>query len=159
MKKHHIYKISVVIVILDQLFKFLVRTNMNVLESHFLIPHFFSLTYVQNEGAAWGMFRDATIFLIFISVVAFFCLLSFIRDEKQWNLPKIISFGFILGGLLGNLIDRIFYHYVIDYLDFRILGYHFPVFNFADITIVVGVFIIAIEIIRSEVHEYRSRKK
>jgi len=152
-KKDHIYAISLVVIILDQLFKFCVRKSMHLLESISVLPSFFSLTYVENKGAAWGIFHDATILLVIISFGAFFYLLKFIQEEEKWNLLKVGSFAFLLGGIVGNLIDRLFYHSVTDYLDFSIFGYDFPVFNFADIAIVVGAIIMVVEILRRQRNE------
>lgn len=153
-KKDNIYAFSLMIIIIDQVVKFLVRKNMHLFESISVIPSFFSLTYVENKGAAWGILEDATILLVMISFVAFFSLLKFIQEEKKWNLLKVSAFSFILGGIVGNLVDRLFYHSVTDYLDFSIFGYDFPVFNFADIMIVLGAVFLIIEMIRGQKHVY-----
>ena len=153
MKKDNIYFIALIGIILDQLIKFIVRSHMEVLQTISVIPHFFAITYVQNSGAAWGILGNATILLVLISFVCFYLLLKFIQKEKNMNRLKIIAFGFILSGIIGNLLDRLFYHSVTDYLDFTIFSYHFPVFNLADIMIVVGGILVFIEIVRSEVNE------
>lgn len=153
MKKDNIYFIAFMGIVLDQFIKFIVRSHMEVLQTIPVIPHFFSITYIKNNGAAWGILGDATILLILISFIAFYFLLKFIREEKNMNTLKVISFGFILSGIVGNLFDRLFYHAVTDYLDFTIFSYHFPVFNLADIMIVVGGILVFIELVRSEVYE------
>ena len=100
-----------------------------------------------------------TIFLIFVSIIAILWLQKCIYQETSWNYIKILSFGFVLSGIVGNLIDRLLYMAVTDYLDFNIFGYNFPVFNFADIAIVVGISIIMIDEVRREVYEYRHKTK
>lgn len=159
MKKDNIYIIALIGIIIDQFLKFVVRHNMNILQSIPVIPHFFSLTYINNEGAAWGILGNATILLVAVSMIALFFLQKFIHEEEKWNHSKIISFGLVLSGIVGNLIDRLLYHSVTDYLDFHIFGYNFPIFNFADVTIVVGIFLIIIEEVRSEFYAYRRKSK
>ena len=159
MKKNKVYIIALIGIIIDQFLKILVRHNMNVLQTIPLIPNFFSLTYVNNEGAAWGIFENSTIFLIFVSIIAILWLQKYIHQETSWNYIKILSFGFVLSGIVGNLIDRLLYMAVTDYLDFNIFGYNFPVFNFADIAIVVGISIMMIDEVRREVYEYRHKTK
>lgn len=159
MKKNKVYIIALIGIIIDQFLKILVRHNMNVLQTIPLIPNFFSLTYVNNEAAAWGIFENSTIFLIFVSIIAILWLQKCIYQETSWNYIKILSFGFVLSGIVGNLIDRLLYMAVTDYLDFNIFGYNFPVFNFADIAIVVGISIIMIDEVRREVYEYRHKTK
>jgi len=157
-KKDYIYVVALLGFIVDQVVKFIVRDHMQLLESIPVISKFFSITYVENQGAAWGILGNATIFLVIISLAVFYLVLRFIQEEKVWNHVKIFSFGFLLSGIVGNLIDRILYHSVTDYLDFCIFNYNFPVFNIADIMIVVGGLFIAGSLLRSEIDERRSRK-
>lgn len=159
MKKNKIYIIALIGIIIDQFLKCLVRYNMNILQTIPLIPNFFSITYVNNEGAAWGIFENSTFFLIFVSIIAIWWLQKYIYQEVSWNYIKILSLGFVLSGIVGNLIDRLLYRAVTDYLDFNIFGYNFPVFNFADIAIVVGISIIIIDEVRREIYEYRHKSK
>ncbi len=158
MKKDSIYVVTLIGIILDQMIKFIIRGQMELFQTISVIPNFFAITYIQNRGAAWGIFQDATIFLIFISFLFFYFLLKYIQEEKDWNWIKTISFGMLLSGVIGNLFDRILYHGVTDYLDFHIFGYSFPIFNLADIFIVVGVFLLIILWMRSEINGIRCRK-
>ncbi len=157
-KKDSTYIIVLIGLMIDQFIKFLIRKNLKLLTSIPLIPHFFHLTHIENKGAAWGIFSNNTPILILISFISFFLILKYIKEESTWNSSKTIAFGLILSGLIGNLIDRLFYHSVTDYLDFTILGYHYPVFNLADILIVVGALLIILELVRSEIDEHRSIK-
>ena len=82
--------------------------------------------------------------IVIISVVFLVVLDLYIKKEKKFDKLSIISLGMIMGGIFGNLIDRIIYHSVIDYLSFTIFNYSFPIFNLADIGITVGVFLLII---------------
>ena len=84
--------------------------------------------------------------------------MTYINKEKLSTLENI-SYGMIIGGILGNLFDRVFFGYVIDFIDFRIFGYNYPIFNLADSFIVIGVIIMAIITIRKEYHERSSSRR
>ena len=149
-KKQDIYKIASIILIIDQIIKFLLSHFMNLYDSTKVIPNFFQIVFVKNTGAAFSILKDNTILIIIIT----FCFLLFlhqhIQKEKYFTKMSILSLGLILGGVFGNLLDRIFYQSVIDYLSFTFFGWDFPVFNFADISIVIGVLLILLELIFSK---------
>lgn len=159
MKKDKIYIISFITLLLDQMIKFLITKNMKVLESIPVIPHFFNIHYIQNRGAAWGILQDNTIFLTLITAVALIILNQYLNKEIHFTKLSIISYGLLIGGMLGNLVDRILHSYVIDFLDFKIFGYDFPVFNIADIGIVIGIVLLIYDVVRSEINANRSRKR
>lgn len=159
MKKDKIYIISFIVLLLDQLIKYIVTKNMTLLESVSVIPGFFNIRYVQNTGAAWGIFDDKTFLLTIISAVSLIVLNQYLNKETKFTKISIVGYGVLIGGMIGNLIDRILHSYVIDYLDFNIFGYDFPVFNIADIGIVVGILLLIYDMVRSEIHEYQSRKR
>lgn len=150
MKKDKIYQICAVSLILDQVIKVLVTSNMKVGSSITIIPRFFEIYYLQNKGAAFSSFQGMRYILILISFIIFIGLIKHIKSNKITKKVEIISLGMIMGGLVGNLIDRILYGYVIDYLSFTFFGYSFAVFNLADSLIVIGVILLAIDIIRSD---------
>ena len=135
--------------ILDQISKIVINTNLKENESIKVIGSFFKLTKVFNEGAAFSLFDGSKVFLIIVSIISILFLLYMMKDFKDSKLNNI-AFGFIFGGILGNLIDRLFLGYVRDFLDFNILGFHYPVFNLADSFIVIGVIILIIELIKGE---------
>ena len=141
---------------LDLLFKYLVSTYLTTVN---IIDNFFSLTYVLNDGAAFSLFASRTYLLILIALLCLF----FIIYELKSNLDdRILSIGYslALAGLLGNFLDRLIDGYIIDYLSFKILGYNYPIFNFADILIVVGIVIVIIKEIlkeRGKKNEVRSK--
>lgn len=145
MKKNHfkrekIYQITAVLLMIDQVIKLLVDSNMELFQEIKIIPNFFSIHYVKNTGAAFSILQNNTIILTIISVIVVILLDGYIKkEEKSIDKRDAISLGIIMGGIFGNLIDRIIHHGVIDYLSFTFFSYSFPVFNFADICIVLGV--------------------
>lgn len=144
-------------IIVDQIIKFIVFNCLKLNESITVITDFFNLTYVRNDGAAWSIFSGNRLFLIFIAFVTIVLIYLFFIKNKQISKMESITYGLLLGGIGGNLIDRISIGSVVDYLDFNIMGYNFPVFNLADICIVVSVFLIIIEVFRGEINENRSK--
>ena len=135
--------------ILDQISKIVINTNLKENESIKILGSFFKLTNVFNEGAAFSLFDGSKVFLIIVSIISILFLLYMMKDFKDSKLNNI-AFGFIFGGILGNLIDRLFLGYVRDFLDFNIFGFHYPVFNLADSFIVIGVIILIIDLIKGE---------
>jgi len=112
-----------------------------------LVENFFDITYVQNYGAGFSILQNGrTVFLIITPI----CLIAFVylllTTKKSDKLARF-SLLLMIGGTIGNFIDRIFNVYVVDFLDFFIIGYDFPVFNFADICLTVGIFLYIITIL------------
>jgi len=145
MKKYiKIILISIIIFLFDQTTKLTITTLIDLDKSITIIPNFFSLTYTRNFGAAWSIMWDQKIILILISLIALFIIFYIIYKEQTLNTYKNTYYGFLIGGILGNLLDRIIHGYVIDFLDFNIFGYNFPIFNISDSFIVIGVILIFI---------------
>ena len=153
MKKDKIFQICAAGLIIDQFIKFLVTYNMKLGSIITIIPNFFEIYYLQNKGAAFSSFQGMRYVLILVSLIILFGMLIHIKNTNITKKVEIISLGFIMGGLIGNLIDRILYGYVIDYLSFTFFGYSFAVFNFADILITSGVYIYIISCIKEEFKE------
>ncbi len=150
LKNKTIYIIALICIILDQIVKVLLINSVPLFERIPIINNFFFLTNVRNEGAAWSILSGNTYILILTGFLVIYLLYRFfIKGSSLKNIDKII-YGVLYGGIIGNLIDRIFRGYVIDYLDFIIFKYDFPVFNLADIMIVVAMFLFAITILRGE---------
>lgn len=149
--KEKIFEISAVLLMIDQVLKIIVNHYMELNEEIRIIPNFFSLLYVKNTGAAFSILNNNTSLLIILSVVFILVLDRYIKKEQN-NFDKlsIISLGMILGGIFGNLIDRIIHHGVIDYLSFIIFKYDFPIFNFADICITLGVLLLIIDMFKNK---------
>lgn len=137
-------------IFIDQLIKIIVRIFVDLNDSYVIINNFFYLTRVHNLGAAWGILAGNRYFLIFVAlifIIIFYFI--FIKDKKITNF-EAISYGILLGGIIGNLIDRLIYGYVIDYLDFYPFGYNYPVFNFADMCIVISIVLVVIKMIKDD---------
>lgn len=140
--------IVLMIVFLDQLTKLLIVKNISLHDNIKIIPSFFYLEYTRNSGAAFGMF-DGNDFIIlgipFIAIVLFLCLLfrSDFKEKKFFTL----AISFMLGGTIGNYIDRIRLGYVVDFLSFRFGSYHYPNFNVADSLLVIGAFLLFIDVL------------
>lgn len=128
--------------VLDQIIKYLIVSNLNLAEDIEVINNFFYITYIKNSGAAFGILQNGGIIFIILSIVALIGLIRFIIVDKNITKLESISYSLVFAGILGNLIDRVFNGYIVDYLDFYIFGYNFPVFNLADMCIVIGFMII-----------------
>lgn len=145
--KGKLYFITCIVLLIDQIVKIIVNNCMTLYDEIKLIPNFFSIYYVKNTGAAFSILENNTPFLVLMTVIFIIIIHRYLKDEKNITKLSSISFGLILGGMFGNLIDRIIHSGVIDYLSFEFFGYGFPVFNIADIGITVGVFLMLIEML------------
>lgn len=155
--KKKIAILSILLLIIDIITKYLIDINFNLLETKEIIPNFFSITKVYNYGASWNILSGFRFLLIVISIIIIIALVLYQKKFKI-NTRNIIGFSLLYGGIMGNLVNRIFNGYVIDFLDFFILGYDYPVFNFADICIVCGIILLGIAIIKKEdINEDSSR--
>ena len=131
--------VTLLITAADQVVKEWVRLQYGLGESTVVVPGFFSLTYVRNTGAAWGMFGGQTVGLAILSVVTLAALILFRRQLLDGTWPHRLALGLLAGGILGNLLDRVRIGYVTDYLDFYLGASHWPAFNIADAAICTGV--------------------
>ena len=138
-----------VVIALDQLTKLYIMQTMRLHESIPIIPDFFSLTYIRNPGAAFGLLAgsSSTFRMIFFGLTSIFALgllgtILLRMPEQEWM--GRLSVAAILGGAVGNLIDRMRYGEVIDFLDVYVENYHWPAFNVADSAITVGVIFLII---------------
>lgn len=161
MKKYKsIFIISIIVItafLLDVTTKNIANNNLKLLYKNEIIDNFFYFTLCYNTGGAWSIFSGNVPILIIVSLICLGIVVYTIIKSKS-NFYKYSSALFI-GGLLGNLCDRILYGKVIDFLDFVILGYDFPVFNVADCFICVGVGLMMIAMIREEKDNERIRVK
>ena len=135
--------LALLVAFFDQLIKLLVAGKMLPGQSIPLIPSILHLTYVKNIGAAFGLFRSQRYMLIVIGVAVILAVMYFQRrvETKEYLIQTALAF--ILGGSFGNIIDRIFRGYVVDFIDFRF----WPVFNLADIMINLGIFLLLLRIL------------
>ena len=138
--KKKLYGLSLVLVVIDQVIKYFISNNITLNKEIKVIDNFFYITHVHNDGAAFSILSGNIILLILITLVALVIIHLFFIKNKRLNKLELILTSMLIGGILGNFIDRIIFKYVIDYLEFIIFGYYFPVFNFADICIVLSIF-------------------
>ena len=134
---------SLIVIIIDRILKVLVTNNFVLNVRNKIIDGFFYITNCHNEGAAFSLFSGNVLFLIFITLIVLFLIYRTINKENV-NKIGILAYGLLLGGILGNLYDRIFYGYVIDYLDFVIFKFNFAIFNLADAAIVIGAILLIV---------------
>lgn len=139
--------IGMLALILDQSIKLILINNLSLNSSITIIDSFFSIVYVNNYGAAFSILQNSRFFLIIVALVTLFCIYFLFIKNKELNKFDIITFGLLIGGIIGNLLDRIIYGYVIDFLEFKIFDFKFPIFNFADIFIVVSALLIVFKMI------------
>ena len=135
MKK--IFIISIFLIILDFISKLLIVNFLKI--DLFLIPHFLYLTFVTNTGTFWGLFSNINIFFMILSIIVLSLLIYIITVKTSLNKLNTILYSLVISGIIGNLIDRIIRGYVVDFIGIKIFNYNFPIFNFADIYIVIGV--------------------
>lgn len=138
------YIIAAVVIGLDQFTKWLVVKNMNIAEQITVIEDFFYLTSHRNSGAAWGILQGQMIFFYIITVIVIIGIVYYMQKYGKDSKMLGLSLGLILGGAIGNFIDRIFRKEVVDFFDFMIFNYDYPIFNVADSSLVVGVILVLI---------------
>jgi signal peptidase II len=155
MKKKNVIFLATVagLLILDQITKYVIHTGLALHESIPVIPGFFSITYIRNPGAAFGFLAGASpafryVFFIAVTLFAIGLILHYLHAYAAEDHLLTVSLGMILSGALGNLIDRIRFGEVIDFLDFYIGVNHWPAFNVADSAISCGAFVLFIYIIQ-----------
>lgn len=134
-----------IIAILDQAAKFFAAGLLQEAGSKPLIENVFHLTYVENTGAGWGMFSDHTWILTVVTFIIVVAAVAYMVVTRPKNRMLLTSITFLLGGAIGNLVDRIRLGYVIDFFDFTLID--FPVFNIADCFVTIGAIIFAVYII------------
>ena len=146
-----LYLITLIVLIgCDQFTKHLISSSMQLGQSQEIIDNFFYFTYAHNTGVAWGMLAGHLwLFIIVALISAVLMIIFFKRTRKEEILTR---FGLVLtfAGMIGNLADRIVLGYVRDFIDVIIFNYNFPIFNIADVAVVIGVALIIIEIIFEE---------
>lgn len=138
--------LTMVTIFIDQITKLLAVKYLKGNGPYHIIHDFFSLYYVENKGAAFGILQERrTLFLILTAVIIVGILLFIYKNYNKMSIVLKIALGLLLGGAIGNLIDRVRFGYVIDFLSFKLINrYSFPVFNFADIFIVISTMLIMI---------------
>ena len=135
-----IFSIALIIILLDQLSKFLIRKNFKLNESFPIVKNIFHLTYLNNTGSAFSVFQGYNLFFVIFSAVVIGGIIYYLKNVKENEKLTQFAVGLLLGGTIGNLVDRILVGAVTDFIDFRI----WPVFNIADSAVTVSVILLII---------------
>jgi signal peptidase II len=135
-----IFSTMFMVFFLDRLAKSMVKQNFQLGQSSPIIKNVFHLTYITNTGSAFGLFKGINLFFILFSIIVIVIILYFIKRIKENEKALQLAVGLLLGGTIGNLMDRIFHGSVIDFIDFRI----WPVFNIADSAVTISVALLII---------------
>jgi len=149
------FLVSLAVLLLDQWTKGVVMRTFQVHESREVISGLFDLTYVQNSGAAFGLFASVdssakAIILNSVAVLVFLIVSGYALRTSHKSVRLQLGFALILGGAVGNLMDRVRFQYVVDFLDFHVSGHHWPAFNVADAAICVGVGLLFLDMLKNE---------
>lgn len=141
-----VFILSIIIVILDQVTKLLAIKHLKASAPYIVLDNFFQFNYVENYGAAFGILQNRRAFFIVMTLAVVIGISFFIiKNYYEMNVFLRIGLSMLLGGAIGNFIDRIRLGYVVDFISFRLINrYDFPVFNMADIFIVLGTGLILI---------------
>ncbi|HTY42812.1 MAG TPA: signal peptidase II [Thermoanaerobaculia bacterium] len=147
--------VSLAILFLDQWTKGWITRTMEVHQSRTIVPDVFDLTYVRNTGAAFGLFASVdsslkAILLNSIAVVVFLVVSAYALRSSHKSVRLQVGLALILGGAVGNLMDRVRFGYVVDFIDFAVSGHHWPAFNVADSAICIGVGLLFLDMLGSE---------
>jgi len=137
-----LFLVALVVIALDRYTKYLARTYLPLRQSWNPIPWLkpiVTLTYIRNTGAAFGLFPNMSIVFVFIAIAVVVAIVIYYRQLATASWVLRVALGLQLGGAVGNMIDRIIYGYVTDFVDFRV----WPVFNVADASIVAGTILLA----------------
>lgn len=138
------YVIAIGVIAIDQLTKWLVLTQMELYESIPIIDGFFHLTSHRNSGAAWGILEDQMGFFYIVTVIVISGVIYYMQKYAKGHRLLALGLSLILGGAIGNFIDRLAHQEVVDFLDFTIFTYRYPIFNVADSSLVIGVILVII---------------
>lgn len=142
--------VGLIVFVIDQIVKLVINTMVSLERSISVLGDFFQITYVRNYGAAFNILTGNRFFLILIACMTLFLLLFFLRKEGVKTKVEQIGYGLFIGGIVGNLWDRLIYGYVIDYLDFELFHIHMPIFNLADVCICFGVCLCIYALLKEE---------
>jgi len=143
------------ILLLDQWTKYMIVQKLNLYQRVEVIHGFFNLTHVRNTGGAFGIFGGekgglGSILFVVVSLIAIGAIVFLFIKIKENEKTLALSFSLILSGAIGNLIDRIQYREVVDFLDFHLSTYHWPSFNIADSAICIGIGLMALELLKRD---------
>lgn len=138
------YIIAILIILFDQLTKWIIVKTMDIGERIPIIENALYITSHRNRGAAWGILQNQMWFFYIITVIVIIVLVIYIQKINIRQKLLGIALGLMLGGAIGNFIDRVFRKEVVDFIDTYIFTYNFPIFNIADSALVIGVILVMI---------------
>ena len=144
------YLIALFIILIDQVTKWLIVTKMYLGESIPVIDDFLYITSHRNRGAAWGILQGQMWFFYVITIIVIVAIIYYIQKVAKGKLLLGTSLALMLGGAIGNFIDRVVRKEVVDFIHTYIFSYNFPVFNIADSALVIGVILLMIQMLREE---------
>lgn len=144
------YLIALFVILLDQFTKWLIVSKMQFGESIPIINNILYITSHRNSGAAWGILQGQMWLFYVITIIVVLALIYYIQKAAKGKILLGVSLGLMLGGAIGNLIDRVVRKQVVDFIHTFIFGYNFPVFNVADSSLVIGVILLMIVMLREE---------
>lgn len=141
------YIIAAIIIVIDQISKWLIVKNMELGENITVIENFLYITSHRNRGAAWGILQGQMWFFYIITAIVIIGMIYYIQKYTKENKVMGIALGLMLGGAIGNFIDRLFRKEVVDFINTYIFSYDFPIFNVADSALCVGVALLFIQML------------
>ena len=150
---------TLIFIVIDICSKLAVSKYLNVNESFKIIDNFINITHVRNTGVAWSLFTDQTSLVLVVSAIVIIGIILYIKKNKPTNNVEKLSYSLILGGAIGNLVERLVHNYVTDFIDINIFNYNYPIFNLADTFIVIGVILLIIITWRCEHDRNKSKRK
>ncbi|MFC2950180.1 signal peptidase II [Virgibacillus sediminis] len=152
------YLLALIVVVIDQITKLAIIRTMEIGEQLTIIEGFFYFTSHRNAGAAWGIFQGQMLFFYIITLLVIVGVVYYMQRYARKDKLLATALGFILGGAIGNFIDRLLYQEVVDFLDVIIFGYDFPIFNIADSALTIGVILVIIGTIMEETKKGKADK-
>ena len=142
---------SIIAVVIDQLIKIVISSKVALDSSFPIVKGFWYITNVHNTGAAFSILEGSRLLFIAVGIIAIVLVALYYKSIEDKTDYDVVVFSLLIGGIIGNMIDRIIHGYVIDYLSFNIFGYNFPVFNLADTFIVIAIVLFVFRIIKEDV--------
>jgi signal peptidase II len=144
------YLIALFVILLDQITKWLIVSKMNLGDSIPIIDNILYITSHRNRGAAWGILQGQMWLFYVITIIVIIAIMYYIHKAARGKWLLGVSLALMLGGAIGNFIDRVVRKEVVDFIHTYIFTYNFPVFNIADSALVVGVIVLMIQMLREE---------
>jgi len=143
------------VLLLDQWTKYIIVQKLSLYRKVEVVHGFFNIVHVRNTGGAFGIFGGSrggigSILFVVVSLIAIVAIVFLFIKTRQNERTLALSFCLVLSGALGNLIDRLHYGEVVDFLDFHISAYHWPAFNVADSAICIGIGLMALEVLKRD---------